>query len=180
MTWTSRYFVWNITLISLSLHLRGRVVTKERDIKNFVKSQPPFDVHWQYLDVSDRFTRRKFWGFAVKFLTVLLISQNLARLSPVVVFYKRSAGDCLTFGAIWNQPFRIRFLDISKNMFLRSNSLRKVKLFCMIMKYVFLEVPCSFQILKDIRNYQTLLWNKKLNQSTTLRYFKTGAVFLQQ
>ena len=114
MTWTSGYFVWNIPLISLSLHLRGRVVTKERDIKNFVKSQPPFDVHWQYLDVSDRFTRRKFWGFAVKFLTVLLISQNLARLSPVVVFYTRSVGDCLTFGVIWKQPFWIRFLDISK------------------------------------------------------------------
>ena len=36
-------------LISLSLHLRGWVVTKGRNIKNFVKSQPLFDVHQQYV-----------------------------------------------------------------------------------------------------------------------------------
>ena len=35
-------------IISLSLHSRGRVVTTGRNIKNFVKSQPPFDVHRQY------------------------------------------------------------------------------------------------------------------------------------
>ena len=32
--------------------LRGRVVTKGREITIFAKSQPPFDVHQQYLDVS--------------------------------------------------------------------------------------------------------------------------------
>ena len=46
------FFVWNSPLITLSLHLRGRVVTKGREIIIFVKSQPPFDVHRQYLDVS--------------------------------------------------------------------------------------------------------------------------------
>ena len=40
-------------LISLSLYLSGRVVTKGRNIKKFVKSQQPlFDVHWQYLQTS--------------------------------------------------------------------------------------------------------------------------------
>ena len=46
------FFVWTSPLISLSLHLRGRVVTKGREIIIFAKSQPPFDVHRQYLDVS--------------------------------------------------------------------------------------------------------------------------------
>ena len=39
---------WNSPLISVSLHLGGRVV-KEETLKNFVKSQPFFGVHWQYL-----------------------------------------------------------------------------------------------------------------------------------
>ena len=43
------FFVWNSPLITLSLHLRGRIVTKEKEIIIFAKSQPPFDVHRQYL-----------------------------------------------------------------------------------------------------------------------------------
>ena len=39
-------------LVALSLHLRGRVVTKGTEIIIFAKSQLPFDVHRQYLDVS--------------------------------------------------------------------------------------------------------------------------------
>ena len=46
------FFVWTSPLITRSLHLRGRVVTKGRQIIIFAKSQPPFDVHRQYLDVS--------------------------------------------------------------------------------------------------------------------------------
>ena len=46
------FFVWNSPLMTLSLHLRGRVVAKGREIIVFAKSQPPFDVHRQYLDVS--------------------------------------------------------------------------------------------------------------------------------
>ena len=47
----------NSPLISVSsLHLRGRVVTKRRNIKNFVKSQALFDVPSAVCpDVSDRF-----------------------------------------------------------------------------------------------------------------------------
>ena len=36
----------------LSLHLRGRIVIKRREIIISVKSKPHFDVHRQYLDVS--------------------------------------------------------------------------------------------------------------------------------
>ena len=46
------FFVWNSPLITLSLHLRGRVVTKGTEIIIFAKSQLPFDVHRQYLNVS--------------------------------------------------------------------------------------------------------------------------------
>ena len=45
LAWTSGRFDWNNPLITLSLHLRGRVVTKGREIVIFVNSQPPFDVH---------------------------------------------------------------------------------------------------------------------------------------
>ena len=45
----SRHLEWNNLLVSLSLHLRGRAVTKGTNIKSFVKSQPLFDVHWQNL-----------------------------------------------------------------------------------------------------------------------------------
>ena len=45
-------FVWISPLINLSLDLKGRVVTKGREIIIFAKSQLPFDVHRQYLDVS--------------------------------------------------------------------------------------------------------------------------------
>ena len=39
-------------------------MTKEREIIVFVKSQPPFDVHRQYLNVS---LRLEFQGFAANF-----------------------------------------------------------------------------------------------------------------
>ena len=45
-------FVWNSPLITLSLDLRGRVVIKGREIIILAKSQPTFDVHRQYRDVS--------------------------------------------------------------------------------------------------------------------------------
>ena len=45
-------FVWTSPLITLSGDLKGRVVTKGREIVIFAKSQPPFDVHRQYLGVS--------------------------------------------------------------------------------------------------------------------------------
>ena len=53
--------------------LEGRVVTKGRNIENFVKSQLLFDVHRQYLwrfltDLQAEVSR-----FAVEFFTVLLI-----------------------------------------------------------------------------------------------------------
>ena len=66
--------------MTLSWHLRSRDVTKGRIIKNFVKSQPLFDVHQQYV-----------WTF-LKDLQFLfcLFSQILVRLSSVSIFYKLS------------------------------------------------------------------------------------------
>ena len=46
------FSVWTSPLITMSLHLRGRVETKGKGIIIFAKSQPPFDVHRQYVDVS--------------------------------------------------------------------------------------------------------------------------------
>ena len=65
--------------INQSLPLKGRVVTKGRDIINVVKDQPLSPA--VSLDVSDRIYRLKFRGFAVEFFAVLLISQNFAGLS---------------------------------------------------------------------------------------------------
>ena len=68
-------------------------MTKGRNIKNFVKSKPPFDVHRQYLQtfLTDlqaavlRFRWRIFY---------CLFSQNLAPLSSGFIFYKLSSGSC--------------------------------------------------------------------------------------
>ena len=72
-------------------------MTKERNIKNFVKSQLFFDVHQQYL-----------WTFMIDLQVVslssvslfCLFSHNLARLSSVFIFYKLSSADCLAFRII--------------------------------------------------------------------------------
>ena len=58
---------------------------KGREIIMFVKSQPPFDVHRQYLDVSLIDYRLEFRGFAVEFFTVLLISRKSS--SIIIGFY---------------------------------------------------------------------------------------------
>ena len=75
----------NSPIISLSLHFRGRIVTKRRKIKNFVKTQPLFDVHQQYLKtfLKDLKVEFKFRGFAVKFF--LLIFSKFS--SIIIGFY---------------------------------------------------------------------------------------------
>ena len=57
----------------------------------------------------------------------------------------------------------IRFLDIPTTVFLRSNLLRKVKIFCTVMIYFFL-ILASFHIQKNFWKYQTIL-SKKSNMS---------------
>ena len=65
------FIVWN----SLSLHLRGQVLTKGREIIFLINSQPPFDIHRQYLDVSLMdLQARVSRFFALEFFTALLIS----------------------------------------------------------------------------------------------------------
>ena len=64
---------------------------------------------------------------------------------------------------IWKQAFRIRFLDISKTVFLRSNPLRKVNFFLhgydiFFSRFLFLSTY------KNFWKYQTVL-SKKSNVS---------------
>ena len=71
-------------------------MTKGRNIKNFVKSRPLYDVHQQYLltfliDLRAEVSR---------VLLFCLFSQNLIRLSSVCIFYKLSSGDRRAFRAI--------------------------------------------------------------------------------
>ena len=73
---------------------------KGREVIIFVKCQPPFDVHQQYLDVSLIDLQ------AVEFFIVLLISRKSPRrLSSVFIFKKVSAHDFLAFKVIRKQAF---------------------------------------------------------------------------
>ena len=95
------FFVWASSLITLSLHLRGRVVTKGREIIIFAKSQPPFDVHRQYLDVSLTGSQARVSRFRCRIFHCLCeFLENLARLSLVFIFKKLSAHDFLVFRVI--------------------------------------------------------------------------------
>ena len=85
----------------MSLHLRGRVETKGKGIIIFAKSQPPFDVHRQYVDVS--LTDSHARGFEVSLSNFSLFCEfleNLARLSLVFIFKKLSAHNFLAFRVI--------------------------------------------------------------------------------
>ena len=95
--------------------------------------------------------RRNIRGFAVEFFTVYF-----SKFSSIFIFYKLSAACCLAFRVIWKQHFPIRFLDILKNVFLRSNLLT---------------------ISKHFWKYQTLFMKKILNQSTTLTEVEYWDVF---
>ena len=76
-------------------------MTKGREIMIFIKSQPPFDVHWRYLDVSlidlqarvSKFRCRTFHCFA-DFSKIYLDYHRFFYL------YKLSAHDFLTFRVI--------------------------------------------------------------------------------
>ena len=60
-------------------------MTKGRGIVIFAKSQPPFDVHRQYLDVSLTDSQARVSRFAVEFFTVLWISRKSS--SIIIGFY---------------------------------------------------------------------------------------------
>ena len=100
-------------------------------------------------DVPDRFTG---WSFEVSlFCWILslfsLSCQNLARLSSGFILYKLSSSGCLAVRVIWKQLFRIRFVAIWRNVFLRSNLLRKVNSFCTVMKF-FPEILSPFHTVR--------------------------------
>ena len=75
-------------------------MTKRREIIIFAKSQPPFDVHRQYLDVSLTFTGQSSKVLLSNFSLFCGFLENLARLSLVFIFKKLSAHDFLAFRVI--------------------------------------------------------------------------------
>ena len=84
----------------MSLNLRGRVVTKGREIIIFAKSQSPFDVHRQYLDVSLTDSQAQVSRFRCRISRCFVDSGNLARLSSVFILKKQSAHNFLAFRVI--------------------------------------------------------------------------------
>ena len=60
-------------------------MTKGREVIIFAKSQPPFDVHRQYLDVSLIDSQARVSKFRCGIFTVLLISRKSS--SIIVGFY---------------------------------------------------------------------------------------------
>ena len=77
-------------------------MTKGRQIIIFAKSQPPFDVHRQYLDVSltDSQPRESSKVSLSNFSLFCGFLENLARLSLVFICKKLSAHDSLAFRVI--------------------------------------------------------------------------------
>ena len=83
-----------------SLHLRCGAVTKGREIIIFAKSQPPFDVHRQYLDVSLTDSQDGVSRFRCRISLFCGFLENLARLLLVFIFKKLLAHDFLAFRVI--------------------------------------------------------------------------------
>ena len=73
-------------------------MTKEREIILFVKSQPPFHEHQQYLDVSLIDLKARVSRFRCRIFHCFV--ENLARLSSAFIFTKLSAHDFLAFRVI--------------------------------------------------------------------------------
>ena len=88
-------------------------MTKGRNIKNyFVKSQPLFDVHRQYLWMFLINLQAEVSRFRCRiFFTVLLIFSKFSSIIIGFIIYQLSSGHCLALRIISKQPFRIRFLD---------------------------------------------------------------------
>ena len=85
----------------MSLHLRGRVETKGKGVIIFAKSQPPFDVHRQYVDVSLTDSHARVSRFRCRIFPLFCeFLENLARLSLVFIFKKLSAHNLLAFRVI--------------------------------------------------------------------------------
>ena len=76
-------------------------MTKGREIIIFAKSQPPFDVHRQYLDISLTDSQARVSRFRCRNFSLFRgFLENLARLSLVFIFKKLSAHDFLAFRVI--------------------------------------------------------------------------------
>ena len=74
---------------------------KGREIIIFAKSQPPFDVQRQYLDVSLTDSQARVSRCLLSNFSLFCgFIENLARLSLVFIFKKLSAHDFLAFRVI--------------------------------------------------------------------------------
>ena len=99
-------------------------MTKGRNIKNFIKSQPLFDVHRQYLQtflIDLRAEVLRFRRFAYFLKIYLDYNSFLSNISypPMIVLHLASFA---------NNLFESDFSIFKKNVFLQSNLLRKVNL----------------------------------------------------
>ena len=100
-------------------------MTKGREIIIFAKSQPPFDVHRQYLDVSLLYLQARFRGLAVEFFTVLLISRPSSSITIGFIFKKLSAHDFLAFRKFENKLFELDFSIFQKPCLYGQTPLRR-------------------------------------------------------
>ena len=76
-------------------------MTKGREIIIFEKSQPPFDAHRQYLDVSLTDSQASSSKVSLSNFSLFFgFLENLPRLSLVFIFKKLSAHDFLAFRVI--------------------------------------------------------------------------------
>ena len=154
-------------------------MTKGRDTLIFAKSQPPFDVHRQYLDVSLTDSQARVSRFRCRIFSLLCgFLENLARLSLVFIFEKLSAHDFLAFRVIWKQACRLDFSIFLKPCFYGQTSSGRWNFFARLW-YIFFLDSCFFpnfvnkflrilnnnnNIQKNFWKYQTIL-SKKSNMS---------------
>ena len=125
-------------------------MTKGRNIKNFVKSPPLFDVHWAVsLDVFDRFTGRNFEVTLSNFSLFCLFSQNLARLSGFIFYKSFISYPLVIFLHLWSFENNLSKLDfsISKETCFYGQTFSGTLIFCTDMKYVF-EILAPFYVSK--------------------------------
>ena len=76
-------------------------MTKGREIIIFAKSEQPFDVHRQYLDVSLTDSQARIFKVSLSNFSLFYgFLENPARLSLVFIFKQLSAHDFLAFRVI--------------------------------------------------------------------------------
>ena len=101
---------------------------KRREIIISAKSQPPFGVHRQYLDVSlidfpDRFTGKSFEILLSNFSPFCWFFKNLTPLSSVLFLKSSRLMIFLHLETFKNKPFELDFSIFQKSCFYGQTSL---------------------------------------------------------